>query len=390
MKSETDILRQAERKYHDYLRSLVTGEEFFPLPLILGKGRRASEYGERRDELASLRDAVAKHGFHVEWQEVADRRFGKHNRPASASFLNEKSFVAALGKSAEVSAFKSEVARVVSRIPELKPWLAANVRVVLRELGNWERLLNVVLWLKANPCSGLYLRQLPINGVDTKFIEPRMGLLDALVAHPDVPSTGVGFRMRHGLLEEEHLVRLRFLDDTLRQSCELPALAQQLALPIFQANKLPLGNVTAVIVENLRNLLALPPIAGCVALFGAGDALSNWKRVDWLRTCRCFYWGDLDAHGFAMLSRLREFLPEVSSLMMDRSNFERHRSLAVVDETRSPAIGGQRLTSEEIATLDLLVSERLRLEQERIPMGDVWSAIAEAGMEIKAQHGSHG
>lgn len=383
MKSETDILRQAERKYYDYLRSLVTGDEFFPLPLILGKSRRASEYGERRDELASLRRAATKHGVDVEWQEVADRRFGKHLRPVAASFPNEASFVGALGKSSEVAAFKSEVGHVLSRVSDLKPWLTANVRVVLRELGNWERLINVVVWLRANPRSGLYLRQLPIDGVDTKFVEPRMALLDALVSHPELPSPASDFRTRYGLLEEENLVRLRFLDETLRQHCQLPAFAQQLAMPISQANKLPLGNATAIIVENLRNLLALPPIAGCVALFGAGDALSNWKRVNWLRSCRCFYWGDLDAHGFAMLSRLREFLPEARSLMMDRKNFERHRALSVLDETRVPAIGMGRLTTEELATVELLSSIRLRLEQERIPMADVCIALEEAGITAR-------
>lgn len=382
MKSESDILRQAERRYHDFLRSLITGEEFFPIPLVLGKSRKASEYGERRDELASLRSAAAKHGFDVGWQEVADRRFGKHHRPVAASFPNEFSFVSALGKSSEVSAFKNEVGHVLSRAPDLKPWLAANVRVVLRELGNWERLLNVVDWLRANPRSGLYLRQLPINGVDTKFVEPRMALLDALVSHPELPSPGEDFRMRYGLLEEEKFVRLRFLDESLRQNCGLPSWAQQLALPISQADRLPLANMTAIIVENLRNLLALPPIAGCVALFGAGDALSNWRRVNWLRSCRCFYWGDLDAHGFAMLARLRDFLPDAESLMMDRENLERHKSLAVVDETRLPAIADQRLTSEEIATLEALTKDRLRLEQERIPMMDVWAAIRSTGMDV--------
>jgi hypothetical protein len=83
-----------------------------------------------------------------------------------------------------------------------------------------------------------------------------------------------------------------------------------------------------------------------------------------------------------MLSRLREFLPEVRSQMMDRKNFERHRALSVLDETRVPGIGMSRLTTEEPATVELLSSKRLRLEQERIPMTDVYTALKEAGLTM--------
>ncbi|GAA5481292.1 DUF3322 domain-containing protein [Haloferula sargassicola] len=44
--------------------------------------------------------------------------------------------------------------------------------MLLRELGNWPRIVAVGAWLRDHPDSGLYIRQFPIAGVDTKFPDP--------------------------------------------------------------------------------------------------------------------------------------------------------------------------------------------------------------------------
>ena len=375
MNTRADFLKQAERRYPEFLRSLVSGEAFFPMNLILGKGGRAEAYDKRREELVRLRKDADILGFEVAWETVDERRFGQHERPTRARFTNERRYLQAIGKSLEAARFRDECARILEWHPEWKPWVASNVRVVLREIGSWERILGVTAWLKANPNSGLYPRQLPIFGVDTKFVESRVSLLDELLSFPFKPPSGVDFRCKWGLRNEEPLVRLRFLDPEIRRRCGFPECADEIALPVTQAGRLSLEGTVVIMVENLRNFLALPQIKGFVALFGSGDALANWRGVEWLQSTECHYWGDMDAHGFAMLARLRGFLPHAHSLLMDRITLELHRVLAVTDETRNPAFDTSRLCPSETDVFTSLSEERIRLEQERLPMDYVCREI---------------
>lgn len=343
----------------------------------MGKSARAGSYEDRREELARLRKDSEALGFEIAWETVEERRFGRHERPVRAFFSDETKYLQAIGKTEETRRFRDECALILASFPDWKPWIEGRVRVVLRELGNWRRVIGVVAWLKNNPESGLYPRQLPVFGVDTKFLEVRYPLIDELLTFPDSRSSELDFRKKWGLRQEEPLLRIRFLDPTIRQRCGFPSFADELALPITQMASLPLSGERALMVENLRNFLALPATPGCVALFGSGDALTHWKKVNWLTSCESHYWGDLDVHGFGMLSRLRGFLPEARSFLMDKETLERHRMLALPDETRIPNFDRLLLKSGEREVLEMLLNERIRLEQERLPMAHVCRKIVD-------------
>jgi hypothetical protein len=58
---------------------------------------------------------------------------------------------------------------------------------LLRLTGDWDaaeiaRLENLLGCLEANPQSNLYPRQLPVAGIDSKWLEARMALIADLVA----------------------------------------------------------------------------------------------------------------------------------------------------------------------------------------------------------------
>jgi hypothetical protein len=96
-----------------------------------------------------------------------------------------------------------------------------------------------------------------------------------------------------------------------------------------------------------------------------------------------YYWGDVDTHGFAMLSRLRGHLPHAKSFLMDRQTLELHQPLWSVEA--SPYLGELTLLTTVEATLfEELRSQRLgvgvRLEQERIAYAWVRQAIAALGV----------
>lgn len=84
----------------------------------------------------------------------------------------------------------------------------------------------------------------------------------------------------------------------------------------------------------------------------SADAIGREKelvgRLPWLTDTEVIYWGDIDTHGFAILDRLRAWLPWVRSALMDRETLMVHRDRWVTEDrpTRSSLT---RLTRDEQA-----------------------------------------
>jgi hypothetical protein len=376
MFSRDELLAQARRRYPEFLRSLVQGVTFFPLELRIGKTRRAENYAERAAELAEFRAATTALGVAVEWRTVNDPRFGLHERPERALFADEAAFLGTLEKEEEVRGFRKDLALIRTECPVLETWILANVSAVIQHHGLWPALLRVVAWFRAYPRSGLYLRQLPVEGVDTKFFERYRAILDALLfeVQPEtVDASTLRFEARHGLRWEEPLVRLRFLDPTLQAARGFNV--SDLAVPAPTFRSLALGEVTAVVTENLRNFLALPSLPNAVAVWGCGDAAALLKGTPWLMQSRVLYWGDLDARGFAILSRLRAAYPAAESVMMNAATLAAHGRWTV--KVESAHVDATGLTPDERNAFDQLTADNLRLEQERVPYDAVVEAFAQ-------------
>lgn len=367
MVSRAELLTQAQRRYPDFLRAIVLGQSLFPLELRLGKTRRAVDYPGYQAELTALRTAANELGIQIEWTKVKALRFGEHERPERAWFAGEAEYLGALGKMGEVRAFREDLALIRAEAPALESWLDGNVRGIVARHGLWPRLLRVVRWFHQHPRCGLYLRQLPIPGVDTKFFENHSTILDDLItaAQPEqVDLTTTRFVDRHGLCREEPLIRFRFLDPALQAVRGFPVDDLSVPAPIFRT--LVLDGVRAVITENLRNFLALPLLPGTVAVFGGGNALSLLAGSVWLTKSAVYYWGDIDAHGFLMLSRLRESFPQTISLMMDTATLDAGRDLL---GNGSPATFScpPKLKPQEEVLFDQIRGGAGCLEQERLP-----------------------
>lgn len=220
---------------------------------------------------------------------------------------------------------------------------------------DFARLRAVVQWLVAHPHSGMYLRQLPVEGVSTKWAESHRALLHAAV-------TTLTGRPDLGLREAPALVRLRFLDPALAPG----GLLDLAAAPADLAG-LDIRPRRVLVVENLQTLLALEPEDGTIAVHGAGYAVDRVAEVGWLRDIdRVDYWGDLDRDGFAILNRLRAHCPQARSVLMDAATLLEHRHLWVPDPT-SGTVRMERLVDAERAVVALLHDHGgVRLEQERL------------------------
>jgi len=266
-------------------------------------------------------------------------------------------------------------------------------------LADWaeediERLQALLGWFLKNPSSGLYLRQLPVPGIDTKWVETRKAVVrDFTLAVNGQPITGAAqdFNEVCGLRKPASKLRLRILCPKLRASlgglCDIEA-------PMEEIARMSLPIRAAFIVENLETGLALPDFEGMVAFMRLGHAISELARVPWLgpdhlgatasqgSLPRLVYWGDLDTHGFAILSRARGIFSRLHSVLMDEATFLEGQALWVTELTPHRAEELRHLTPAE---RDLYVDLRenkwgvnLRLEQERLPWVKCLQALQEA------------
>lgn len=149
----------------------------------------------------------------------------------------------------------------------------------------------------------------------------------------------------------------------------------QIPLDDFANLSLPLQRV--IILENktsfsnLMNFLTLPQYPATAGLFGSGFGLGLLKGVEWLRNVELRYWGDLDAHGLQILSQLRGYYPHTRAFLMDRATLDAFPEYVLTDAPESTAGRLPNLTEEEQTLFEYLNANRLRLEQERIPVGYV-------------------
>lgn len=349
----------AERQYWLYLQIWLRGEAFQPLELPVGK--LPSAYLELREAVQQLQGGskeVRGYGYRLEYQSQNTRQFGAQTFPARIYIDTEADLLRLLRRETEFSRFAQDVATIRRALPQLELWLLAHPKRVIDCHGLWPDLLAVCAYFVAHPLPNLYIRELPIP-IHTKFIEQNEGilrqLLDSLLP-PDTVEPVTHFERRYGLRYDEPLIRFRHLS-------ALPY--SDLSVPLSQFAATPIPARRCIISENKMTFLTLPLLPDTFALFGAGFRIELLSEVGWLRACELLYWGDLDAHGFQILSMLRGIFPHVHSVMMDRVTFDQFREFAVpgtpVKEMILPG-----LDDAEAALFHELQQNNLRLEQERI------------------------
>lgn len=298
-------------------------------------------------------------------------RFGRHLLPGSLSFESAAVVAAAVGQSTRWEVASERYRRMVQRWPVFvhSNVLASRFDVLANySTEDFERLVTLLAWLEVNLASGLYLRQLPIGGLDTKWLEKRKGLVAGLLrAMRGIGGEGDDFHALAGLKKPAHRVRIRVLCPSLRQSigglCDIEA-------PVGELGALAIMPRVVVIVENLETGLALPDLPDTVVIMRLGNAVSALGALAWLQAAEVVYWGDIDSHGFAILDRARKIVPQIRSVLMDEKTLLEHRPLWGQEPVLCANAVLENLTVEEQSVYGNLRAgtwgERVRLEQERL------------------------
>lgn len=329
MITKDEIKRKSENLYPEYLKSIVSGDIFFPKVLRSDKSV-SKDFNEMRKELAEIIEFSKDkrgYGYTILYKQVSTRNHNTQSLPDEISFQTEIDYLKFLRKEAESNTFRVQVASTLSEFPELTDWIKKYPKKIIEHSQNWNSLLKVCAYFKQNPKPNLYARELPIQ-VDTKFVENNRGILLELLNIIMLPETvntefktAKDFEKRFGLKFNQSQIRIRILDHEIARTY-LSGLADiSITEEEFNALKIPCERVfileNKTNYSNLMNFLTLPQLTGTIAIFGGGFMVGNLKKAVWLSTKQIFYWGDIDTHGLQILSQIRGYFPNTRSIMMD-------------------------------------------------------------------------
>ncbi|MDR2301785.1 MAG: DUF2220 family protein [Deltaproteobacteria bacterium] len=341
----------------------------------MGDFKAVSEFVRGWKAWEETKNSAGENFGQVVWEKRGWASLGQQALPVRVNFRGFSSMAQWVGRLEDWTNLRSRYLELAGRWPGAVGVLRGH----LRELagygpGDFERLLAVLAWLEKNPNSSMYLRQLPIGGLDTKWLEKRKAIAGDLVGV--ILGRGGDLYSRCGLLEPKSLVRVRLLDPALRD--QAGGLGYFMA-PAKELAKLFIKPNTVFVVENSQTGLAFEDLNGSVLVFGHGYGLEFISQVPWLRKAkRHFYWGDIDRHGFGILSKARERLPGLVSFLMDEATLLDNKELWGQDDDKS-SFGELNLTFEEASLFKALVEdrygERVRFEQERLAWDVAWRAI---------------
>ncbi|MFI0788932.1 Wadjet anti-phage system protein JetD domain-containing protein [Streptomyces lydicus] len=368
-----DVVARLRKRWErgDYLAELANGTDWEPFSIPL-RGPKAGDITQHYEAaLAWARSwapEVHKH-VRIEHRRLGGRLAGVNDVPARVWIERREDLWRLLGVTSTVHRYELLLACAREALPRLATWMADHPMRVVRWEADWPRLQATIRWINGYHGPAVYLRQLDVPGVDTKFIEHHRAILTTLLEHClpsdriDTEAARTDFAARFRFLRKPAYLRFRLLgDESLAGFSELTVRADEFTSP-------PSGITTVYVVENETTYLAFPNQPRSIVILGGGYAVTQLSALSWLHHRSLIYWGDLDTHGFAILDRLRRAFPHTQSILMTRNVLLEHRNQWVKED--APTHGHLATLSPEEADLHESLMEgefghNVRLEQERV------------------------
>lgn len=379
-----DVLSQLRRRWQtgEFLASYASAEPWAPLSVAV-RGPAAAELADRFGEVQQWVLHWKKVGgnlMRLEYKSVGGRIIGANDIPCRVWVEGYEQLWSLLGVTRDAHWFVTTVEAVAEPMPRLAAWMRAHPMKVLDHRSDWVKIVDTVRWIHRNARVGMYVRQVDVPGVDTKFIENHRGILAELLDvqleadRVDATRPRSDFAGRYGFRKKPEYVRFRLLG----QASPYAGGFSELTVRAEELRSSPPNVSTVYIVENEVTYLALPRVDDAMVIFGSGYAVTALESVAWLADVHLVYWGDIDTHGYSILNRFRQRFEAVSSMLMDRSTLLAHESQWVTEV--SPVNDHlDRLRPDEADLYRDLVEGSLgpavRLEQERVRFSAVEQAL---------------
>lgn len=354
-----------------YLTQLADGTDWERLGIPL-RGPKAGDITRHYDAVLDWATSWAPDGHkhvRIEYRRLGGRLAGVNDVPARVWIERREDLFKLLGVTNTVHRYGALMASARETLPHLATWMASHPMKVLQREADWPRLQATIRWITDYRGPAVYLRELDVPGVDTKFIEHHRAILTTLLEHClpddriDLDAARTDFAARFRFLRKPAYLRFRLLGgEALAGFSELTVRADEFTAP-------PPGITSVYVVENETTYLAFPNQPHSIVIHGGGYAVTQLFALPWLQHVRLVYWGDLDTHGFTILDRLRRAFPHTQSILMTRNVLLEHRNQWVKED--SPAHEHLCTLTPEEADLHAGLVEgefghNVRLEQERV------------------------
>lgn len=350
---------------------LAESSQLFPLKIKL-KAPTSKQLSEQFSTCQQwVRQITGQPSYQIEWRDINHQKLGKNRLPVAIVFDTLEEVLEVIGKTRDYQQFRQLSDQLLTALPELSGWLARYPFRALKYEKNWSPLIRATHWMLNHPQPNIYIRQIRLSEIDTKLLERHKGLLkqwwDIVLPQQAINSQFTGikqFEQRYGFKAKPYLFRFRILDPALY----IHGLSD-LSISATEFVQLKLNINTIFVTENDINGLAFPDHPKAIVLFGRGYGFEQLHQLGWLEYRNIYYWGDIDTHGFAILSQFRRIFPQTQSLLMDEQTLMNQRNQWVTEPSQSQA-DLNCLTDEEQHLYNKLrdnrIQKNLRLEQEFI------------------------
>ncbi|MDQ3764618.1 MAG: DUF2220 family protein [Actinomycetota bacterium] len=375
-----DVVGKLRRRWDTggFLTKFASGQEWIPLDVPLRSptpGELATSFSAVQAWAHQWRQANHQ-TLRIETKMVGGRVVGVNEIPSRVWVDSYDQLWSLLGVTAQVRHFTELLKITKHRAPRLAEWMIIKPLEVLHFREAWGKLVDTVLWIDTQANHDMYLRQIDVPGVDTKFIEGHRKILSALLDRQlaqdriDATQPPSDFAGRYRFRKKPNYVRFRHLGHS--------AGFTELSVRVSELAATPLDVSTVFVVENEVTYLAFPPVEESIVVFGGGYSSSTLEQLSWLTQRELVYWGDIDTHGFAILNQLRRTFGHVRSMLMDRTTLLAHEGQWVSEP--SPVNAHlERLRTDEAALYTDLVEgafgTTVRLEQERVSYSAIERAV---------------
>ncbi len=381
----SEVVTKLRRRWDTgaFLSAYGSGRPWEPLSLSLRRptaGEVAAQFDASRTWARTWDEAPKT--LRVSYVTLGGRAVGANEVPDRAWVDSYPQLFRLLRVERDVQRFDQLLDTTRSHCPALVDWVLAHPLKMLALDHDWPRLLRTVAWIDtATSARGeTYLRQVDVPAVDTKFIAHHKSVLAELLdlqlteRRVDLSKPRADFEGRYGLRKKPEYVRFRHLGTGRKPDQPF----SELTVRVEELAAAPPQGSTVYVIENEITYLALPAVDDAIAVLGSGYAVHALSALTWLHERDLVYWGDLDTHGFAILSRARSHFPHIRSLLMDRQTLLDHEGQWVREPQPTSASLAHLSADEELVYRDLVedtYGAAVRLEQERISYRHVQRAV---------------
>lgn len=385
MNSYLEILKKIQNKENTFLTSLITGEPLFPCTIPVNKkptGDLTTDDTIYRGIAMHSKNRIGS-GYTLETVQSSRTQNTRIKRIVVESETDFLSILAKKYASKQrdvfqmVKDFKQAISQFRTHFasPLIDQYLLENKKSIFKASPLYiNNFIEISYYLLYHPSLKVYPRNIKTH-VDTKFLEKNVTKIIRLISLYRTVDQNLNTWEQLGLLEPGISILLRSGKELIRTNGGISLNTSSVSLKPQDLN-FEIFNKKIFIIENLSTFKVFPLEDDELALYAGGWAIAKMDKIPLLSQNDLIYFGDLDEHGFAILSKFRALYPSTKSLCMDLSTIMKYQNYLIQGEDYQGTI--ENLDKQETEALDFLRIHKIqgvsaRIEQEKISMAYIQS-----------------